>query len=462
MTKASIDIDSLIKIVANGGVIRTGVDIYNPHGLLLLEKDVPVDKVKPLVIIKESGIVDISINPSNAGGLWDDKGKPISLPKPGEKIDVLKKDNSEISQIEKKIDQIREMKNEASVKYKKARESIKKVLFQIKDTGGEFDTGEIEETVTQLIDFLSSNENAFSYLSREIFAYDDYLYNHSTNVCTIGTAILRKFNDSFSRVVNNYLSGLKHGVEGNTKNDSSFVYYVEDEIKDIAMGFFLHDAGKVMLPDEILNKKGKLTPEEFELIKRHSFDKGLIILEKNKQDNNPFLRNIVKYHHGPLYVGEERTYPGDKPPSEIPNYTKVCKLADIYDAMTSKRSYKNAINPISVVTDIFRSYAEKDSMLQLILHSFVKTVGIYPPGSVAQLINGQMAYVLDSDGPLVIPITDVNQAPLVAKSDPIKLASGLKGKGLAVDRRQPLLSPLEAYDILPSYLKEAGAAKGSR
>ena len=122
--------------------------------------------------------------------------------------------------------------------------------------------------------------------------------------------------------------------------------------------------------------------------------------------------------------------------------------------MTSKRSYKEAVNPISVVTGIFRKYAEKDHMLQFILHAFVKSVGIYPPGSIIHMQNGQMVYILDSDGPLVIPITDTHGTPLSSKPDPIKLGSEeTKQKGLCIDRREPLISPLKAYDILPDYLR---------
>ena len=106
-----------------------------------------------------------------------------------------------------------------------------------------------------------------------------------------------------------------------------------------------------------------------------------MILEKNRLDN-PFVKNVVKYHHSPLFKGEEGCYPEDRHHIENPPYVKICKLADIYDAMTSKRSYKDAFNPIAVVTEIFRKYADKDFLLQFIIHSFVKVVGIYPPGSI--------------------------------------------------------------------------------
>ena len=69
------------------------------------------------------------------------------------------------------------------------------------------------------------------------------------------------------------------------------------------------------------------------------------------------------------------------------------------------------LNPIRVVTRLFRTYAQKDPLLQFILHAFVNAVGLHPPGSVVYLTNQQMAYVLDSKGPIVLPFTDARWAP---------------------------------------------------
>jgi len=135
----------------------------------------------------------------------------------------------------------------------------------------------------------------------------------------------------------------------------------------------------VIVADEILNKEGRLTPFEFDEVKKHSYEYGTRLLDRN-QIKNSVVKNIVNYHHAQLYEGEERCYPLDKHPSQIPLYIKVCKLSDIYDAMTSRRCYKEAINPINVVTQLFRSYAKKDYILQYILHAFVKSIGIYPAG----------------------------------------------------------------------------------
>jgi HD-GYP domain-containing protein (c-di-GMP phosphodiesterase class II) len=455
LKKGKINIDSLIDVVSRGGTVRTGVDIHNEKGVLLLEKNVRISSVNPLLVIKKCGVYDISIDSRSSGGIWDKNGNEIPL-EHDIKGTPPRKVRQEAGGVEQRVQEITELKREASQKYKAAKKNIKKVITDIRKTGGEFDYEKVEQTVTDLISFLARKDSAFTYLTKEIFSYDDYLYNHSVNVCTIATAVIRRFNDHFGDVINQYLTQFSiQSLEKETDDSEiSFIYYLPEELHDMSFGYFLHDVGKVMIPDEILNKNGKLTEAEFETVKKHSFEKGTEILKRNRM-LNPYIENIVMHHHGPLFTGEQNCYPEGKLPIEIQPYVKVCKLADIYDAMTSKRSYREARNPISVVTDIYRKYAGKNRLLQFLIHSFVKIIGIFPPGSVLHLRNGQMAYIIESEGPIVLPFTDIHGKTLSKKPDPVDLGAEDLDEDLHVDRRKPLKSPHEVYDSLPSYLKDA-------
>ncbi|MBU4317823.1 MAG: HD domain-containing protein [Proteobacteria bacterium] len=457
MAEFSINIDRLIDIVSRGGTVKTGVDVRNDKGVLLLEKSVPIHSVNPLLVVKKYGGNTLPIDFSTSGGVWDKAGNPVSF----SAENTIIKENPEKSlpeSIERKIKEINRKKAEASEKYECAKKNIKKVILEIKNSGGEFDTGPVEDTVTDIVNFLAQDDTAFSHMTREIFSYDDYLYNHSVSTCAIGTSALIRFNEKFSEIINNHLSTISiDTINSNGDGNhpaSSFVYYLPQDIHDISLGYFLHDVGKVLIPENILNKQGKLSEAEFDIVKKHSYEKGMEILSRNKLDN-PFISNCVKYHHGVLFQGEKGCYPTNLHPIEMPPYVKICKLSDIYDAMTSKRSYKDAFNPVGVVTEIFRKYANQDRMLQFILRAFVKAVGIYPPGSVLNLTNGQMVYVLDSDGPMVIPFTDKEGTPLFHKSDPIKIGESDENpeNKLEIDRRHPLKSPIEVWDSLPEYLK---------
>ena len=462
MVNSGMSIDALIEIVSEGGKVKTGVDVFNSHGVLLLDKGVVVDSVKTLEIIKENGIKTVPLSSSKDSGIWDKSGRVVDPSTQGERAAGRTKEEQPSrtrysGEIEKKLYEIEELKKIAKVKYDEAKTSIRNVLGDIQETGGEFDYNEVSRNVEDMVEFLTVNDNPFSYLTKEIFTYDEYLYNHSVNVCAIGTAILHRFNTHFSKAFNDFLDSgsrvAKNPYEEEPKDNDDFVFLQKEEMQDISLGFFLHDLGKVMVSDDILNKNGALTTAEFDEIKKHTFEHGIRVLEKNRIKNS-VLHNIVKYHHAPLFRGEDRCYPGEKNSGEIPIYVKVCKLADMYDAMTSKRCYKEAFNPINVVTELFRKYARKNRILQFLLHSFVKSIGIYPPGSIVFMRNGQMAYILESTGPLVLPFTDDNQAPLSAKPDPLDMSDSARPESAQIDHRRSVQAPAEVYDMLPPYIKE--------
>ncbi|MFH2092591.1 MAG: HD domain-containing phosphohydrolase [Pseudomonadota bacterium] len=497
-----ISIDNLIEIVRTGGQVKTGIDVYNAKGTLLLEKDILVNKVKILELIRENGINSLPIDPALNGGFWDSNGKQIKMnadgmleyeePETKSVVDLLpegdvsqfdidslflednlfgKEDQSvdiddgqtifpdmATNEIEVRLLEIEEIKKQASVKYDGAKQNIKKVLNDIKLTGGEFDFDEVEHNVSDLVDFLVIADNPFSYLTQEIISYDDYLYNHSINVCAIGTAVVNLFNTHFSNFVDDLIKGeVNHNYtpleQEIKKTDNSFTCYYKEELGDIALGFFLHDIGKILVDDRVLNKEGPLTAVEFDLVRKHSYEHGITLMDRNHLKNS-VVRNIIKYHHAPLFESEDRCYPLDKPFNQLPIYVRICKLADIYDAMTSRRCYKEAVNPINVVTQIFRTYAKKDTMLKHVLHAFVKSIGIYPPGSIVYLKNGQMAYVLESKGPLVIPFTDNQSNTLRSKPDPISIGFSENEESKMVDNSRSVKTPMEVYNILPSYIKK--------
>ncbi|MDF1614547.1 HD-GYP domain-containing protein [Desulfurivibrio dismutans] len=451
-----LPIDRLIELVRSGGKVRTGVDVFNRHGVLLLEKSVLVDDPQILIKARKLGALMVPVAEQQTGGLWDRNGRKISLPSvTAEKGAGEPRRSTATSEVDRRIDQIMSMKREAARKYEKAKSCIKEVLETIRASGGEFDPEPVAATVNDLVDFVSTNDNTFAYLAREIFSYDDYLYNHSINVCTIGTVVMQRFNDTFGTAINTFLN--LHAGEiplVRPDDEKSFVYFTNSELRNIAIGYFMHDLGKVMVSPRILNKTGKLTPSEFAEVKSHVTDKVSLILDKNKI-TDPHIINVCRYHHASLYRNENDCYP-DHDYRQVPTYVKVCKLADIYDAMTSKRCYKEAMNPVGVVTDIFHHYAGRNPLLQYVLHAFVKSVGIYPAGSVVTLTNGQLAYVLDSNGPILLPVTDPWGATLSCQAEVIvpdqeKIAD--EESVIKVDRRRPPISPLEAYHLLPGYLR---------
>jgi len=121
-------------------------------------------------------------------------------------------------------------------------------------------------------------------------------------------------------------------------------YITEEYIEDIYHSSILHDIGKVGIPDAILLKPGKLTPDEFETIKRHSTLGGDILTDIEAGiEGQTFLtlgKEIAYYHHEKW---DGTGYPKGLKGEQIPLSARIVALADVYDALTSERIYKKAI-----------------------------------------------------------------------------------------------------------------------
>ena len=457
-----VSIDDLIEIVEEGGAVRTGIDFYSDNGDLLLEKDVLITRTSTLIRLKELGQISLPFDSKKEGVIWDKNGKKVTMASIKEAS--ADKDDLEtkrplplrLTRLENRVKEIQSVKQQAERIQIKARESILTAVNQIKESGGEFDTEQVTEAVCEAVDFIQSNEEAPLHLAREIFDFDNYIYNHSVNVCSFGIAILQCFSNQFAGLINSNLSGLTSIDNGQSDTNffSAFVLYQEEEIKEIALGYLLHDIGKALIPNRILNKQDPLDSEEFEMVTAHSFRFGTELLNKNRIKSS-IMHNIVRYHHAAIYPGEERTYPDNKQPLQIPLYVKICRLVDMYDAMTSRRAYRDAMNPISAITDIVRQYSGyKEKCLQLVLAAFIKTIGVYPPGSVVFLRSGQLAYVLKPKGPVIIPFTDSFLKPLSKIPDPIDLnMPRYQEATLQIDRRKPLPNPITYHQLLPAVLR---------
>ncbi len=116
--------------------------------------------------------------------------------------------------------------------------------------------------------------------------------------------------------------------------ERGFPSYAARKIRIAAM---LHDVGKMKLPQAILNKPGKLTAQEFEIVKTHT-TLGAEMMESIQGGMGEMLRNVCKYHHefanGAGYWG--------KPAAELPPYIPIISICDVYMALISKRPYKRA------------------------------------------------------------------------------------------------------------------------
>lgn len=131
----------------------------------------------------------------------------------------------------------------------------------------------------------------------------------------------------------------------------------EEERKEIREAALVHDIGKVMIPNEILNKPGKLDSEELAIMQSHA-EKGLSYLEDNYIDVPKTTKDVVVGHH----VGADRSgYPLQS--SEVTMAQKIVTVCDIFDAVASKRKYRTEMVPIANAVNILRTDGKCDSAI---------------------------------------------------------------------------------------------------
>ena len=122
------------------------------------------------------------------------------------------------------------------------------------------------------------------------------------------------------------------------------------------IGAMVHDVGKLIIPSEILNKPGKLTPDEWELIKRHPVA-GVEMLAD--MDFPGDVMPMVRSHHERW---DGQGYPDQLAGEEIPRSARILCIADVYDALTSKRSYKGALSHEAAMDDHARATSAASSI----------------------------------------------------------------------------------------------------
>ncbi len=188
---------------------------------------------------------------------------------------------------------------------------------------------------------------------------DEYTFKHSVDVATMAMII-----------------GKQHGLS-------------DKEVYEIGIAGLLHDIGKTKIPNELLNKAGKLTDEEFALMKQHALF-GYSILKDKKELPEAILMGVLQHHEKLNGNG----YPLGVPEDKINEYAKIISTADIYDALVTERPYKKAFSPRDAVEMIMAMTDELDIH---VMRSFLDSVILYPVGSTVQLSNGESARVVENN-----------------------------------------------------------------
>jgi putative nucleotidyltransferase with HDIG domain len=230
-------------------------------------------------------------------------------------------------------------------------------MFQEARMGKAVDALGAQRMVEEISDSVSRNTSALISLAR-LKTADDYTYMHSVAVCAMMIALARQL-----------------GLD-------------EDQVKSAGMAGLLHDLGKAMMPMAVLNKPGKLTEAEFDIMKSHPLEGHKILQRAGNVD--ALVLDVCLHHH-------EKTdgsgYPDGLKDEDISLFAKMGAVCDVYDAITSNRPYKAGWDP----AESLRKMAEwaQGHFDQKVFQAFVKSLGIYPIGSLVRMTSGRIGVVME-------------------------------------------------------------------
>lgn len=238
-------------------------------------------------------------------------------------------------------------------------EAIKSIstVFSKVQSSNKVQLNDTVSVVENMVDYLTSSKGVTAIHLTELKTYDNYTFMHSLNASVIG---------------------LYFGVEKK---------FTKNMLVDLGVGTILHDIGKVKVPYSILNKKGSLNDEEFEIMKKHP-QYGYEIL-KNVPGVSERAKSIILQHHERI---DGKGYPYGVTGDKISYYAKIATISDVYDALVSDRVYRKGFPPHEAYEIIMMNSGKiLDPGLVKI---FQENFSMYPLGVEVMLSNGLKGFVI--------------------------------------------------------------------
>ena len=242
----------------------------------------------------------------------------------------------------------------AHAEYDDAKNLQNKIFSAIK-AGNNIDLTDVRKTTDDMVTSVFNNQDALLCMAK-LRSKGSYLIEHALN-CAILMAVFAKH-----------------------------LQIPAEIIKELVLGAFIHDVGKVFISNKILNKPGLLTEAEFNLIKSH------VALGLKALESTPGISHIaitmIREHHERL---DGSGYPKMLTTNEISKYGRMMAIIDSYDAMTAERVYKTCMHPVNA----FKALVNESPVFydEELVESFIECLGVYPVGTLVKLNSGKIGLI---------------------------------------------------------------------
>ena len=257
--------------------------------------------------------------------------------------------------------------------------------------GTDIDYRKATPLVENFIESVFRNESAAVTLFK-LRGFDEYTYTHSINVSILAV-----------------LLGKHLGLDKPT-------------LLQLGLAGMYHDVGKAKIPESILNKPGKLTEAEFQTIKAHPLE-GYKIMQGQADLDPEILRAVVEHHERHDGTGYPRALRGE----DIGRFSRIISVVDVYDALTSRRVYKDAMAPAKALGMMYQ-WRDRDFTPRAI-ENFIRCIGVFPVGSFVRLSGGEYGIVASANAvrptkPEIKVVLDAKMRPQLPRTLDLEALEG--------------------------------------
>jgi len=335
--------------------VRIGMHLHSMEGAWI---DHPFWKTR--FVIREQGDVD-KLRASGLPAVWIDVAKGVDVaedaPPPAPAAPATALPVAEPAPAPVSPCSLQEELAQAAAVCKRGQVMVMS-MFNEARLGRAVNAEECLPLVNEIADSVFRNPGALVSLAR-LKTQDDYTYLHSVAVCALMVALGREL-------------GLG-----------------DDACREAGLAGLMHDLGKAAMPLEILNKPGKLTPAEYDVMKTHPL-RGHEMLVEGK-GAPPAVLDVCLNHHERM---DGAGYPNRLPGESISLLARMGAVCDVYDAITSNRPYKAGWDPAASIAAMASWKGHFDPV---VFKAFIKSLGIYPTGSLVRLSSGRLAVVVEQN-----------------------------------------------------------------